>query len=245
MFNSLGGWMGVINVLMGPMLISFLATGREDLIARFGRRLVPQLVLLAATGAGAVVAIAPAAFGLVFGSDFAAAGLYFQPLLLGLVFGVTINAYSGAITAFKLIKLGIAASIARGAVNLLGDFLLVPILGSYGAAVSTAAGIAVAALLCAAICARRMKCSLMWQFALSLPMLLALAVANALPLRWSVPLGGLLAIACGYILARAYRIFKPEDISFLDHVQMPARIRGTIARTYQLLVRLTGGAAER
>jgi O-antigen/teichoic acid export membrane protein len=87
------------------------------------------------------MSICPPIFRIVFGEAFGVSTIYFQFLAIGLVISGLINLYSGEITAYKLVKLGVMASVARGVVNLIGDILLVPKMGPLGAALQQQEGL--------------------------------------------------------------------------------------------------------
>jgi O-antigen/teichoic acid export membrane protein len=246
MFNSFAGWLGTITMLMFPIQVSFVAAGREDLIARYARHLVPQLVLTVAVAAGVSVGLAPLAFRLVYGQAFGPAGNYFQVLGAGLAFSVITYCYSGSINAFKLMKLAMLASVVRGVANLVGDLLLVPRIGPLGAAVATSLAAGLAAALYLAICQRKMKMKLIWQMLLVLPMLLPLLACQVLPEWWAAALGPLVALVSGYILARRLRVFVVGNAEFLEHIKMPTVIRYYLVRAHHLVSRFTatGSAGE-
>jgi O-antigen/teichoic acid export membrane protein len=239
MLNHLVGWLSTITVLMGPMLISFVAARREDLVLHYSQRLTPQLVLILATGIGVMMGVAPIAFRMVYGHEFTVSGVYFQVLLAGLTFSLITFAYSGVITAFKLIKLAVIAGVARGLVNLVGDLLLVPTAGPLGAAVATAASTGIAAMLYLAICQKHMRTRLLWQLSLIAPAMLALAVCMVTTETWALVLGPMVSLCVSYLLARAFRLFKPEDAEFLRHVSMPPGIRNVCILVYSVLAKAT------
>lgn len=239
MFNLLAGLIGSVTVLTTPILVSFLAAKREDLVLRYSTRLVPQGILLWTTTVGIVLCICPPIFRIVFGEGFSASVIYFQFLSIGLVLNSLANFYSGEITAYKLIKLGVMASVARGVVNLIGDILLVPQIGPLGAAFSTTGGIIVAALCYLLICQRQLKEKILWQFILVLPTLLSLAVSRI----FSDPRTPLLAIfvtlVSSYYLAKAFHLFRSDDLILLNYIQMPAPLKKTIVWIYPFLTNET------
>jgi O-antigen/teichoic acid export membrane protein len=234
-FNLLAGLLSSTTVLITPILVSFLAAKREDLVLRYSTRLVPQGFLLWTTMIGIVLSICPPIFRIVFGEGFIISAIYFQFLAIGLVISGLINFYSGEITAYKLIKLGVMASVARAVVNLIGDLLLVPIMGPLGAALATTAGVAVAAFSYLLICQRHLKERLLWQLILVLPALLSLGVSRIITVPGTPFLAVIVTLASGYYLAKAFHLFQSDDLILLDHVQMPTSIKKTIVWIYPFL----------
>jgi O-antigen/teichoic acid export membrane protein len=234
-FNLLVGLIGSINVLMTPMLVSFLAAKREDLIVRYSTRLVPQGFFLWTTMIGVGIGICPPIFRIFFGKEFSISATYFQFLALGLVFSSLTNFYSGEITAYKLLKLAMMASVARALVNLIGDFLLVPNIGPIGAAIATTGGVAVGAILYLLICQHRLKERLLWQLTLALPAFLSLGVSHLVS-SWESPfLASVVSLAVSYCLAKAFHLFRYEDLALLDYIQMPTSLKKVIAWVYSFL----------
>jgi len=237
MFNLLTGLLSSITILITPILVSFLAAKREDLVLRYSTRLVPQGLLLWTTLIGIVMSICPPIFRIVFGEGFGVSTIYFQFLAIGLVISGLINFYSGEITAYKLIKLGVIASVARGVVNLIGDVLLVPKMGPLGAALSTTGGIIVAALCYLLICQRQLQEKILWQFILVLPALLSLGINRILSGPETPVLAIVVTLVSSLYLARALHLFRSDDLVLLDYIQMPTLLKKTIARIYPFLTK--------
>lgn len=235
MFNILVGLIGSVTILMTPILISFLASKREDLILRYSTRLVPQGVLLWTTIIGIGLGTCPPIFRIIFGEEFSASVPYFQFLALGLALNSLVSFHSGEITAYKLIKLGMMASVARALVNLTGDFMLVPAIGPLGAAIATTGGMTVAAVIYLLICQHQLKENLLWQLILVLPAFISLGVSWALPGPGTPFWATALTLASGFFLAKALRLFRPEDLTLLDYIQMPASLKKAVAWSYSFL----------
>jgi len=235
MFNLLGGLVSSVTILITPILVSFLAAKREDLVLRYSTRLVPQGFLLWTTLIGIVMSICPPIFRIVFGEGFGVSAIYFQFLAIGLVISGLINFYSGEITAYKLMKLGVMASVARGVVNLIGDILLVPKMGPLGAALSTTGGIIIAALCYLLICQRQLQEKILWQFILVLPALLSLGINRILSGPETPVLAIVITLVSSLYLARALRLFRSDDLVLLDYVRMPTPVRKTIIWIYPFL----------
>jgi O-antigen/teichoic acid export membrane protein len=236
MFNLLGGLVSSMTILITPILVSFLSAKREDLVLRYTTRLVPQGFLLWTAIIGIVLGICPPIFRIIFGKGFSISTPYFQFLATGLVIGGLIYFYSGVITAYKLIKLAMMASVTRGVVNLIGDVLLVPVMGPLGAALSTAGGIAIAAIFYLLICQYQLKERLLWQLILVLPAFLSLGVSQILSgLKMPIIATGV-TLASGYYLAKKLYLFRSDDLNLLNYVQMPTSLKKAVAWVYPFLI---------
>jgi len=238
-FNVLTGLFSSTTILITPILISFLAAKREDLVLRYTTRLVPQGFLLWTTMIGIALSISPPIFRKVFGEGFSVSAIYFQFLAIGLVISGLINFYSGEITAYKLIKLGVMASVARGLVNLIGDILLVPQMGPLAAALSTTGGIIIAALFYLLICQRLIQEKILWQFILILPALLSLGISRILSGPETPFLATVVTLMSSFFLARVLHLFRSDDLVLLEYIQMPVPLKKTIVWIYPFLTNET------
>ncbi len=236
-FNVLVGLLSSIAILITPILVSFLAAKREDLILRYTTRLVPQGFLLWTTMVGIVLSICPGIFQNVFGEVFSVSTIYFQFLAVGLALSGLIHFYSTEITAYKLIKLGMAAGVARGLVNLFGDILLVPKIGPLGAALSTTGGILVGGLGYLLVCQRQTNVRLLWQLILVLPALVSLGVSRIISVPGTNLLAMVATLASSYYLAKAFHLFRSDDLVLLNYIQMPAPLKKTITWLYPFLTK--------
>ena len=225
-----------LNTLISPVLISFFANGREDLILRYAVRFVPQVSLVWSVVSGIGLAICPLVFPLVFGSQFGFSALYFQFLALGLALNASSVLCTGIIMTYKLIKLSMIVNVVMALLNLLGDLVLIPILGAVGAATSTSLAIGISALLNLLICQRRLKTNLCWQLSLTLPAFLSLGMSRLVPSHGISLLAVGTTLVAGYSVAKALHIFQHADLLFLNYVKMPALLRKAIVWFYPFLV---------
>lgn len=225
----------VVSTLTTPILISFLTNDREDLILHYSHRLAPQGFLIWSVIVGIMLPISPLAFRLVFGNQFSISTFYFQFLALGLALNVVPIFCNGIMMAYKLIKQSVAVNILMALLNLLGDFLLVPVLGPVGAAISTSIAIGSSAFLNLLICQRRLKINLYWQISLLLPALLSLGASRLITSQGAPFLAIGITLVTGYYLARKFRIFQQKDLLFLDYIKMPEWLKRAILWMYSFL----------
>ena len=226
----------VASTLTTPILISFLANNRDDLILRYSARLAPQGFLIWSVTVGIGLAISPLAFRLVFGNQFTISTFYFQFLAMGLALNVVPIFCNGIMMAYKLIKYSVAINIFMALLNLFGDLLLIPILGAAGAAISTSVAIGASAFLNLLVCQRRLKINLYWQLSLLLPALLSLGASRLISSQGAPFLAIGITLVAGYYLAKTFHIFQYEDLLFLDYIKMPESLKKAIIWVYPFLV---------
>jgi|GEM_PF-1964672 len=225
----------VASTLTTPILISFLANNREDLILRYSIRLVPQGLLIWSVTVGIGLAISPFAFHLVFGNRFNVSTFYFQFLALGLALNAVLIFYNGIMMAYKLIKYSMAVNIFMALLNLLGDLMLITVFGAVGAAISTSVAIGASAFLNLLICQSHLKTNLYWQLSLVLPALLSLGVSSLIPSQGTPLLAIGVTLVAGYSLAKIFHLFQYEDLLFLDYIKIPGFAKRVIVWVYPFL----------
>jgi O-antigen/teichoic acid export membrane protein len=239
LFNLFTGVVSSATVLITPILISLLTAKRKDIIVRYCTRLIPQGILIWSTLIGIMLSVSPSIFLLLFGDKFRASTVYFQFLCMGLALSSATYFYSGVITAYKLIKIGVMASVARSVVNVIGDIVLVPMMGPLGAALSTTGGIAVAALCYVVICQRQFQERLLWQLILVLPAFASLGLNSVISGPKASVLSIAVSLATSVCLAKALHLFRAEDLILTDYVQMPTLLKRIVVWAYSCL--MTGG----
>ena len=224
-----------ITLLMAPILTSFMAHQREELIKRYASRLVPQGVLFWSVGIGIGLPFSEALFQLLFGKQFSVSAIYFQYLVLGAAFNSIVSFHSGILTAYKLTKYIVLVSFSTAFLNLSGDFLFVPQVGPVGAAFSTTAAIGVHSLLYLLISQKQLELKLIWQLILVSPVFLSFLTIRITSGQWAYFLAIGASLALGYYLAKTFHLFRSDDLILLDYVQMPASLKKIIIWIYPLL----------
>jgi O-antigen/teichoic acid export membrane protein len=234
-FTFVIGLAMTFTLLMAPILTSFMAHQREEVIKRYASRLVPQGVLFWSVAIGIGLPISETLFQLLFGKQFSVSAIYFQYLVLGAAFNGIVSFHSGILTAYKLTKHIVLVSVSTALLNLSGDFLFVPHVGPVGAAVSTAAAIGVHSLLYLLICQKRLEMRLIWQLILVSPVFLSFLTIHITSGQWTYFLAIGASLALGYCLAKTFHLFRSDDLILLDYVQMPALLKKIIVWIYPFL----------
>ena len=130
-------------------------------------------------------------------------------------------------------KQDVVINLCTALLNVCGDLLLVPRIGPLGAAISTSGAIAIHAILHVWVCQKQLQRKFLWHLILVLPALWSIMASQLLSgcESFFLAMGGTLAI--GYGLARAFHLFRYEDLVLLDYIQMPQWLRKAICRMYR------------
>lgn len=235
-FTFVIGLAMTITVLTAPILTSFIAHQREELIKRYASRLVPQGVLFWSVGIGIGLPFSEPLFQLLFGKQFGVSAIYFQYLVLGAALNSIVSFHSGILTTYKLTKYIVLVSFSTALLNLSGDLLLVPQIGPIGAAFSTTAAIGVHSLLYLLICQKLLEMRLIWQLILVSPVFLSFGVIRIISGQWAYFLAIGASLASGYYLAKAFHLFRSDDLILFNYIKMPASLKKAIVWVYPFLV---------
>lgn len=142
-FNILGTATAALPSLIFPLMVELRTVGKLGRIRAFIDGLLPHAFLAWNILLAFCVVLAKPVIVLLLGPDFLPAVLPLQILTLGLSFNAIGRAYTGITNAFDLLNRVAFLGIFVGLINLLGDILLIPILGIEGAAISTVFAFAV------------------------------------------------------------------------------------------------------
>jgi O-antigen/teichoic acid export membrane protein len=239
-YQAMAALSGLLMALSTPLfaiITDFRVQGRHDLLHRYATRLTPQVGFSWGLGLLVVSAVSPIVFAVLFGTRFAGAILPFKILLVGVAFRSITVMYSPILWSYDLAKQSTGVVLCMGFTNLLGDLLLVPRLGTAGAAVATSASYALGSILYLFLGSRRLAASA-WS---TLPALLpALVGLGALLYARSVPAAlviMLAAVLVGCVWATRIGLFRREDLQGLDSVEMPRLLKRGIRHAVLVLSR--------
>jgi stage V sporulation protein B len=218
------------NVVLGPLLVSFVVTKRDDLIGRYVQRLIPQ-AMVAWTGLLIVCLFAGQIMvPLLFGDKFVACLPPYFILLCGLAFSGLAIFYGPVFTAYEWIKQSMLINVAMALVNLIADFILVPVLGLKGAAIATMLSMLVSTMLFLILIAKYLKSRQFIPFFITLPLLLAVGGELIKPLWWYGLIACLGGLGMLYVMARILSLFAPEDLGIIEKIDMPAWLKEFLAK---------------
>lgn len=229
-----------LSIVAFPIAVSIKSKGREDLIHKYAQRIIPQssffwgiFIILFMLGSGFI-------FKVIFGPQYTISVLAFQILLIGLSFQFLSVMYSAVLQSYDLNHELVYIAAVSVALNLSGDFLLIPKAGIIGAACSKSVSIIVAGLLymhrsikCVHIQGKSYKDS---TFFLSLP-LFTMAGIFIFP---GSPFYSYIFAAC-CVTASIYfikkrRVFTAEDINFIKQLTLPGFVKSGIESIYKKLI---------
>lgn len=233
-FLLIGSALIGMNTLVFPLLTTWRAEGREDYVTRYIVRFIPQVTVLWGLLVLSLGVLAEPLFLLLFGFAFHSSARLFFVLLIGCAFQPIAYLYSPLFLTHDRPHWDSVSVLVMAVVNVVGDALLVPRLGAFGAACATAASFAAYAW-----------CALWWGnrrigVACSTALVAASIVAGSLAVvsgasqavKVSVLVTGALLLL-GW--TRVNGIFSSEDLALFDHIGIPPKLSLFMKRVYQAL----------
>ena len=225
-----------------PLVISMAVEKRHASLSWFLDDAMPQ----AAWGIGLLCTLAAGLaelIPLVMGEKFAPSVVPAQVLMAGVAFSMLGAVQTALAQAFGRVRAAAAVVAALALLNILGDLLLVPLLGILGAAVATSVAFALSGLLyfpiVNGIAPLRTEARDRRYLALAglLPALLfaILAVCLDSPAQRTIACAAVLLAALP--AAKMIGVFKRSTLERLESVRMPERALGMLRRFYAVMGR--------
>ncbi|MFW6133971.1 MAG: oligosaccharide flippase family protein [Elusimicrobiota bacterium] len=204
------------SIVMTPIIIGLYAEKRKDLLKDYVRIFIPQGIFLwSVVLCGFLIAI-PFIMPVFFEESFSRSIIPVQILLCGLLVNGIRGFYSGILTAFKLSKIIMVVIIVIAFVNLLGDVVLVPLIGINGAALSSAIAFSIGGVGYMYFGGQSLQLKEFKALAFILPVIFVyIIMVNGL--YYALPF----VIIIYYFMLRALKIFKKGDVYILNFIKLP------------------------
>jgi len=222
----------IVISVTGPILISLLTENKKEIVKLYITRIVPQGIFFWSMFLTLSILAMPYIIPLIFGWGFKGSVTPSLILLLGLVYNGIACFYSGILSSYKLIKEIVIVNIAMALINLAGDFLLVPIIGINGAAISSAVIYSLGA--CGYMLVGNRILGLKEYKALIFLIPAALILLASI-FKFNIVASSLIAAFLYYLFLTRLKIFRVSDLEFLGHIDMPLFVRNALIKTYKFL----------
>lgn len=238
-YTSLQTLIGTATTVLIPLFVSLAAAKRIPLIARYLRRVVPQLTLLGATAAGLAAPLCGLLVPLVFGSGFAGAAQPLAILLVSLGCFFSASLVAPLIVLHERMRPLAILNIVAAAINIGGDVLLVgPVgLGISGPAVATTIATAVLAVGYVRLAARPIGSDVRLRPVLIAPVLAGLLPTLLLPTAAGIACGLAAPLILALIILIWIAPFEVADANLVAQLDLPAGVRRWALRVIGALSR--------
>jgi len=209
-----------------PLLVSFLAQSRVDLIKKYMTRIVPQAFFIWTVFLTFFIICSKFLIILLGGKQFFQAIIPFSGLLIGLMAAGLASLYSAVYNAYEITKYLVIFGFIDVLVNILLDFLLVPLIGINGAVIATICAYFMYLILIRIAIYKRLVIKRDDNiFLFIVPALIILYTFVIRPSAINYILGGLSFILLNYFLILKLKIFQRIDLSMIEEIDMPIFLR--------------------
>ena len=217
--------LGPAGTMLFPAVTTLRAQEREDVIRTLLERLVPQAAFIVSLAIAVGTVVAPFILPTVFGPGYQAALRPLQVLFIAVAFQTLTILYGPVLAAYDMTKETALLNTAGGiAVHLLPQLLLIPIVGTTGAALSWVIWYVCSATVSVLLVERRLGLHL--RFVLLYPLTAAAAAVLVLSLGPMAGGLGVLALVVGAVVwVRTTRLFLREDARLLKAIGVPVMIQ--------------------
>ncbi len=214
-------------IVLVPLFVSLREAGREELVARYFERLVPQATFIASVLGGLAAPVAVVAVPIVFGAGFADAGRPLALLVAALALFAVASLLAPILMLHERTRATSLINVAALVVNLAADVVLVGVLdvGIAGPAIATIAALAMIVAGYHVVARRDLSTAPALSPALALPLAAGILPAVLLDGATGVALAIGLTIAAGALVLRRLALFDEQDVELVERLDLPAPVR--------------------
>ena len=222
-----------------PLFVSLQMASRKDLIARYVRRTIPQIMLIVAVLVGLGVSFLRTVLPIVFGHAFAGASKPLGFLCIGITMLFGANLVAPIMLLYEKTRVNAMIAGIAACLNVAGDLLSIVVLhtGIEGPAISTSIAITWVFAADYVIASRCLEVRPRFDPTVLLPIATALVLSRVMTgvLGLLVAVAGTLAAAAVVIVWR--RPFRTEDAEVLAKLDLPAPLKRWAMRALELFAR--------
>ena len=215
----------ILNVVLGPIIIGFLALGNQELIIRYIRRIVPQLMFLWLIMVFFIFVLGRPLLPVLFGRSFGDSVLPFSILILGYFMNILVVLYNPVFTAYEMVKRETILNVLMAAFGLGLAFVFIPAFGINGAAWAKVFAFSFGGAAFLFFGNRRLNIVDFRPFLIFLPLAFLFAAVYFLPGLAGAISGVSAFLISGFAVAKIIDLFRPEDKAIFEKIDMPVFVR--------------------
>jgi O-antigen/teichoic acid export membrane protein len=216
--------------LVSLVLTAFLVRKREDLIAVYVKRFIPQAIFLWSFFVSIIMIISGSLFDIWVGPQYRSAVPPFIVLAIGLIFRSITCAYAPIYTAYIMPKRYHLTNIFIALLNLTADLILIPRYGIMGAAIATTSAFFVSSILLLLMANYKLKIVQLSPLLYSIPAVLCGLISLFIDNFQGRLIFFVLIFSITVIIARKNRLIERKDAVILESIKMPPGLKRFITK---------------
>ena len=229
-------WGASLVTITTPIIMVYKTEGQINKITGlYLKRLLPQLSFFTMIVVSLIILFADIFFNHVYGVKFAASILPFKIICASISFTAITYSLMAVITSFDMTKLMLWIGLITGILNVVADFLLVPIFGIVGPAIASCTIFSIGPLIWFFFVNRKFRFDRNLSILFPIVTLVILLI-NISPWFYFIKLILSFCILClAYLIGRRFDLFLLEDTRMLTNINMPESIRHLLTKIIKIL----------
>jgi O-antigen/teichoic acid export membrane protein len=229
MYMTLAAFISIIGTITVPIILILRANKSNKIKDIYFLRITPQIAFAGFVFVSFVLMSSDYIYLIIYGNKYNASILPFQFLAIGVAFQFITITLGGLFGAYDIIKYSVAVNVVFGVLNIVGDLILIPIMGINGGAVTTMLLKIFSAISYLVIINRLFNTKR--YFALLFPFAVMLFSISVLLYTKIVQIGVFIAILIILInISKKHNLFNENDAEWLANVKMPKRVRNILMK---------------
>jgi O-antigen/teichoic acid export membrane protein len=239
-YSVLQGLAAASGPVLTPLFVSLKMADKGSLLQRYVDRVVPQMAFLTGALAGFLAPLVVPLVPVVFGKGFGGAANPSVVLLTAQLFFFVASLTAPVLVLYERSGAIAAINVAAAAINVVGDILLIGVLGMgiVGAAISTSLALACICVGYLVTSKRLVGSQAMPDLALLAPLAVGVSLAIVLPdSALAVASAMLAALAVSVAVVFVLRPFEAADAEIIGRLDIPGPIKSRVLRGLALVSR--------
>ncbi|MDQ3678595.1 MAG: oligosaccharide flippase family protein [Actinomycetota bacterium] len=226
-----------VTIVLIPLFVSLREANREELVARYFERVVPQLIFAASIFAGLLAPLVMISVPIAFGPAFEEAARPLALLIAALALFAVASLLAPILMLHERTRETSVINVVAFGLNVVGDVVLIGVLdaGIAGPAIATIAALAVIVAGYFVVARRDLQTSPVLSIALVLPLAAGVLPAVLVDGFLGVSLGFMASALVAAVVLSRLRLFAHEDADLVERLDLPLPIRqGAVAAIRRL-----------
>lgn len=222
--------------LIYPVMISYRNLGRKDIFQKYSSRTVTQMLFFWTIGCIAFLWVSPLLIPLLFGEVYRSSIPSFSLFCMAAIFQFTIACNSPIINSHERIDWSMKVNLIGTIIIAIGNLLLIPAMGIFGAALAALISYAFNSLAYSYLTSHLVKERYRGHELVMALFCLPMVIVTIAPLSFIIRILTFgLELAVMFLWSYRYGVFNTADLFFLEQIALPRPVRKVIYTIFSWL----------